>query len=269
MAILLSMNDEINLSIRGGIATITVNRPKARNALNSFAQEEFAKAIDSLFSTQKLRIVIVTASGTKTFVSGGDLKELALASDPSSGERLNRVMGSALARLPKLPVPVIGAVNGDAIGGGCEILTACDLRIAASRARFRFAEVGMALTTGWGGTARLVHLIGLSRSLDLLLTGRSFDAQEALSIGFINRIAADDESVLDAAERWASELAALPREALAAAKDLAWSTTQMGMTEQLLHEKELFSQLWRQADNREAMNAFNEKRSPQFNQGNG
>ncbi len=260
------MEEELSLNINDGLAIITINRPRSRNALDELTQEKFASVIESLFTTLSLRVVIITAAGTSTFVSGGDLKELLNDPDPAAGERLNRVMGHALDRLTQLPVPVIGAANGDAIGGGCEILTACDLRISVASARFRFAEVCMALTTGWGGTARLVRMIGLSRALDLLLTGRTFDAQEALYSGFINRIVADDEEVLDAACRWAGELIALPKQALAAAKELAWASTKMAMDEALSLERERFTQLWLQADHIEAMNAFAEKRSPRFSQ---
>lgn len=260
------MKDDIKLSIDDGLAIITINRPRSRNALDGATQEKFASVVESLFTTPKLRVVIVTASGSTTFVSGGDLKELLNDPNPAAGERLNRIMGHALDRLTQLPVPVIGAANGDAIGGGCEILTACDLRISVANARFRFAEVNMALSTGWGGTARLVRMIGLGRALDLLLTGRAFDTEEALNTGFINRIVTDDEDVLEAACCWAGELVALPKHALAAAKELAWSSTNIANHEALSLERDRFTQLWLRADHLEAMNAFAEKRSPKFSQ---
>ncbi len=261
------MKEELILSINDGLAIITINRPRSRNALDGATQEKFASVVELLFATPSLRVVIITASGSTTFVSGGDIKELLNDPNPAAGERLNRIMGHALDRLTQLPVPVIGAANGDAVGGGSEILTACDLRIAAVKARFRFAEVSMALSTGWGGTARLVRMIGLSRALDLLLTGRTFDAEEALNSGFINRIVAGNDEVLDVACRWAGELLNLPKHALAAAKELAWASTVMTMDEVLSLERARFSQLWLQADHLEAMNAFAEKRAPRFNQG--
>jgi enoyl-CoA hydratase/carnithine racemase len=260
------MNDEIQLQIGGGKAVLTINRPQARNALNSTSQRRFAEIVDIISSTNGLRIVIITASGHSSFVSGGDIKEIAANPDPETGEHLNRVMGSALHKLTSLPFPVLAAVNGDAIGGGCEILTACDLRMAVPHARFRFAEITVALTTGWGGTARLFHLIGLSRTLDLLLTGRFFGAKEALDIGFVNRLVPEGENVLTWANKWADELIRLPRHALAAAKELAWASASMPLEEVLSLEKSHFINLWLKSDHREALQAFADKRSPEFNQ---
>jgi enoyl-CoA hydratase/carnithine racemase len=260
------MKEDLTLGIDAGLAIITIDRPRSRNALDEAAQEKFADVVESLFTLESLRVVIITASGSTTFVSGGDLKELFKNPNQAAGERLNRIMGHALDRLTQLPVPVIGAANGDAIGGGCEILTACDLRISVPNARFRLAEVSMALSTGWGGTARLVRMIGLSRALDLLLTGRTFDAEEALDIGFINRVVPPSDEVLDAACRWAGDLIKLPKHAMAAAKELAWASTELAMDEALTLERSRFTQLWMQSDHLEAMKAFAEKRAPRFNQ---
>lgn len=250
-----------------GIAVLRVNRPAARNALDWLAQEQFAAAIAQVAAAEQVRVLIITGSGERAFVSGGDLKQLSEDPRQASGERLNRVMTRALTQLTQLPLPVIGAVNGDAFGGGCEIITACDLRIAAAHARFSFAQVRNALTTGWGGTGRLVRLLGQSRALDLLLTARTFDAAEAVSLGLVHRIVAADEPVLDAARAWAQELAALPKEALAAAKALTYAAAQLEPDELLQYERRLFLDLWATPDHLEALTAFREKRAPQFNQG--
>jgi enoyl-CoA hydratase len=261
------MKKEVNLTIVSEeLAIITITRPEARNAFNWAAQEQFAAIIETLHSKHELRVVIISAVGEEAFISGGDLKEMALDTDPAAGERLAKIMGSALDRLIKLPVPVIGAVNGNAFGGGCELLTACDLRIAAAHARFSFAEVKMALSTGWGGTARLVSLVGLSRALDLLLTGRVLDAVEAKEIGFVNRVVTADEDVLEAARDLAQALIALPKNALAAVKELAWSSPNISRGEIRRLEVAHFTGLWLQPDHVEAMNAFAEKRPPRFNE---
>ena len=169
------------------IAWPRVNRPAARNALTWSAQEGFAQAVAAARAADA-RALIITGAG-QAFVSGGDLKELANHPEAAAGERLNRVMSAALDDLVALPCPVIAAVNGDAIGGGCEILTACDLRLAAPGARFAFRQVHNGLTTGWGGAGRLVALIGQSRATELLLTGRTFDAAEAQALGLVHRLA--------------------------------------------------------------------------------
>jgi enoyl-CoA hydratase len=261
---------EIIHQTEGRIAIIRVNRPAARNALNWAAQEQFAAAVASVWETTvavtqtpTLRILIITGTGSQAFVAGGDLKELGQNPDAAAGRRLNQIMGQALTQLTQLPIPVIAAINGDAFGGGCEILTACDLRLAAAHARFSFAQVKVGLTTGWGGTARLIQLLGQSRAADLLLTARTFSADEAQRLGFVHRVLPPGEEALAAARSWAAELTQLPQAALAATKALIWSENK-ALYESYNKEKEAFGQLWAQPDHLEALAAFKEKRKPTF-----
>lgn len=257
------MNDEIILTKEDGIATLRVNRPEARNALNWSAQEAFAAAVAAVAADTAVRVLIITGVGDKAFVSGGDLKELSEHPERDAAARLNRVMRDALVQLTKLPIPVLAAVNGDAFGGGCEILTACDLRVAASQARFCFAQVRNALCTGWGGTGRLVNLLGQARALDLLLTSRIFSAQEAQQMGLVQQVA-EVEGLETAVTALAHVLIKLPQQALAASKQLAYAASQstMAATNQL--ETSLFVDLWSQPDHLEALAAFREKRKPVF-----
>jgi enoyl-CoA hydratase/carnithine racemase len=257
--------DEILYEVADGVGVLTINRPEARNALNWAAQEGFAAVVEEAAYDERLRVLIITGAGEQAFASGGDLKELINHPDPAAGERLNRTMSEALARLTEMPVPVIAAVNGDAVGGGCEIMTACDLRMAAAGTRFRFAQVQVALTTGWGGTARIVRLIGQSRAMELLLTGRSFEAQEAVEIGFVHRLVPQSSSVVVSARAWAELLVGLPREALAATKQLVQASGRFSLPEVYQLEARLFAGLWAQEDHLEALAAFVEKREPQFN----
>jgi enoyl-CoA hydratase len=260
------MTQEIIYQIEDDIAIIRINRPEARNALNWAAQEQFATAVTAVSQTPTLRALIITGTGQQAFVAGGDLKELSQNPDAAAGKRLNQIMGQALAQLADLPLPVIAAINGDAFGGGCEILTACDLRIAVPHARFSFAQVKVGLTTGWGGTARLVHLIGQSQAAELLLTARPFDAQEAHRLGLIHRVLPPDADVLATARSWSAELAQLPQAALAATKSLIWQSNRMALHEELKAESDVFLKLWAQPDHLEALAAFNEKRNPTFQQ---
>ena len=260
--------EEILYKVNDGIGVLTINRPKARNALNWRAQERFAAVIEAAADDPDLRVLIITAVGEDAFASGGDLKELSNHTDTASGARLNRIMGQALTRLTELPVPVIAAVNGNAVGGGCEIMTACDLRMAASRARFHFAQVKVGLTTGWGGTARLVRLVGQSKALELLLTGRTFDAQEAVDFGLVHRLVPQGGHVLESALAWADLLTNLPKEALAATKQLVHSTSRLTIPETNALESDLFTNLWASPDHLEALAAFVNKREPQFNRDN-
>jgi enoyl-CoA hydratase/carnithine racemase len=263
-------DDGVEYSLRDGIGLLRVNRPEARNALNWAAQEAFASAVsqaaaDAAGKRPLLRALIVTGAGDQAFVSGGDLKELADHPEPEAGARLNRVMSGALAALTALPAPVIGAVNGDAIGGGCEILTACDLRLTAAGARFCFRQVHNGLTSGWGGGPRLVELIGQARAMELMLTARMIDADEALRLGLVHRIAPPGTAVIQEARAWAGELLLLPREALAAIKQLVHAAAHLSPADAARLEARLFVDLWPSADHLEALAAFNEKRPPRFN----
>jgi enoyl-CoA hydratase/carnithine racemase len=259
------MSGSIEFTINhSGVALLRVNRPASRNALTWSAQEEFSAAVATAGRQPGIRVLIITGTG-QAFVSGGDLKELADHPEPAAGERLTRVMSAALADLTTLPFPVIGAVNGDAIGGGCEILTACDLRLANADCRFAFRQIHNGLTTGWGGTGRLVELIGLSRTMELLLTGRTFGAAEALSLGLIHRVIPGNKDVLIAAYQWAEELIYLPRQALSATKILVHAAGRLSPADVASLEVRLFTGLWPSSDHLEAMKAFGEKRQPRFN----
>jgi enoyl-CoA hydratase len=259
-----SMADEILYRVEDCVAILTFNRPERRNALNWNSQEQFATIVNQISQNENIRVVIVTGAGNKAFASGGDLKELSSDMNPSDGERLNRIMGGALETLVRLRIPVIAAINGDAIGGGCEIATACDLRLAASNARFRFAQVQVGLTTGWGGTSRLVRLLGASRSSDLMLSARFFSVEEAYQMGFIHGIAPAGSNVLFEALNLASRIKELPGQALAATKSLIRAATYMPAADVNQIESQLFNELWLSADHLEALNAFKEKRDPQF-----
>jgi enoyl-CoA hydratase/carnithine racemase len=258
------MNQPLVYEVVDGVGLLRVNRPEARNALNWAAQELFAQTVVAAASDQTLRALIITGTGS-TFVAGGDLKELAAEGGPAAGERLNRVMSSALARLRELPVPVIAAINGDAVGGGCEIITACDLRLAVASARLHFVQVRLGLTTGWGGAGRLVRLIGQSRALEILLTGRTVSAQEAYDIGLLHRLVPPHEDLVALASAWAAELSALPASALAAMKHLVYAATEGDLQATAARERDLFLRLWEQPDHLEAVTAFLEKRPPEFN----
>ena len=258
------MSDEILFKISDEIAMISVNRPKALNALNWAAQEQFAKAVTAVSQNPVIRVLIITGTGFRAFVAGGDLKELSQHPDRAGGERLNRVMKGALTQLTQLPIPVIAAINGDAFGGGCEIITACDLRIAANHVRFSFAQVRNALTSGWGGTSRLVRLIGQSRAMELMLTARMMDVREAYEIGFVHQVVAKSE-LETAVSTLTQQLIQLPHHALAANKKLVQFAAQHTKAETNQHETELFVDLWTQPDHIEAMNAFIQKRKPNFN----
>ncbi len=258
------MLTEIEFNIKNQIATLQVNRPQMRNALNWAAQAQFAEAITAVSQNNSIRVLIITGTGDRAFVAGGDLKELNQHPEREGGERLNRVMSDALTRLTQLPIPVIAAINGDAFGGGCEIVMACDIRVATEQARFSFAQVRNGLTTGWGGTARMVRLIGQSRTMELLLTARLIEAEEAKAIGLIHQVVPKG-GLETAVSTLANQLIQLPRNAIAANKTLVQHAAQHSQQENHQLETELFTNLWTHPDHLEAMRAFTEKRKPEFN----
>lgn len=249
-----------------GTAVLQVNRPQARNALNWEAQERFAACVDAARVDERIRVLIITGAGSDAFAAGGDLKEIHQDHDQASGRRLNRVMSEALSELRRLPFPVVAAINGNAFGGGCEIITACDLRIAREQSQFSFAQVRNGLTTGWGGAARLVQLIGLSRASELLLSGRVIDAREAYQIGLLHRLVPQTADVMAAATEWATELAELPAGSLASLKALLYAAVELPPDEVQRMETSLFMEQWASPDHLEALAAFEEKRRPIFNQ---
>lgn len=255
----------VEFSIEHQIGLLQVNRPESRNALSWITQEQFAKAVAQAAQTPQLRVLIVTGSGSQAFISGGDLKELSRYPEKGAGERLNQVMGDALNQLTQLPLPVIAAINGDAIGGGLEVALACDLRLMTATARLRFAQVGNGLTTGWGGTGRVVRLLGQSRATELLLTGRVIEASEAANIGLVHRLVPAGADPIMAAKSWATELATLPADALAALKKLLYAAGQLSVPEVNKYEAALFVGLWGEANHQEALAAFAQKRTPRFN----
>lgn len=249
------MSAEILFNVQDGIATLQFNRPQARNALNWAAQEQFAEQVQRVAQDDDVRVLILTGRDN-AFVSGGDLKELSQGDLKANGQRLSRLMTGALAQMSGLPIPVIAAVNGHAVGGGCEILLACDLRLAAPEARLSFAQVRLGLTTGWGGAARLVNLIGSSRATEILLRGRTLSASEALHVGLLHAVAGEGQDVVGLAQIWAQELAALPAEALAAMKQLLRAAQGADEEDAAQLERRLFNQLWGRPAHREALDAF-------------
>jgi enoyl-CoA hydratase len=256
-------------AIEADIGILRVNRPKSLNALNWEAQEQFAAAVEQAHlnhANGDLRALIVTGTGDRVFVAGGDIKEHIGHLDVETARRLNRIMGHALHRLTQLPCPTVAAINGDAYGGGCEIITACDLRYMVDTARLHFVQVKVGLTTGWGGTARLVRLIGQSRALEILLSGRKLTSEEAHHIGLIHREVPHNQDLLTVIRQELETLLTLPNQAQAALKQLVYESVGLPLADAYALEAALFEQQWPHPDHVEAMAAFVEKRKPKFNQ---
>jgi enoyl-CoA hydratase len=227
------------------IATLTFNRPHARNALTLDAMRAFAEAVETLhtWAGDGLRAAILTGAGTAAFCAGGDLVDLADKPTEADALAFITVMGDALAQLERLPVPVIAALNGYALGGGSEIALACDLRIVDETAQMGLVQMRLALTPGWGAGQRLLRAVGYARALDILLQARPMPAPELLALGLAAQIAPAGEA-LAAAQAYAQQVASHPPEAVRAAKALLWAGVTQPYADALRFERELFPPLW-------------------------
>src|SRR4051812_756705 len=245
-----------------GVARITINRPDKLNALNTTVLAELGDAITRIETDATIRGVILTGSGAKAFVAGADIAELS-QQGPLDG-RARAITGQVVfRRLERSGKPVIAAVNGFALGGGCELAMACHLRIASENAKFGQPEVKLGIGPGYGGTVRLPRLVGRGRALELLLTGKMIDAHEAYRIGLVNLVVPQDRLLNESETLLRSILQNGPL-ALRACLEAVDIGLDMSLDEALLLEANHFGLLSSTADMREGTQAFIEKRAPVF-----
>jgi enoyl-CoA hydratase len=247
---------------RDGLVRLTINRPDKLNALNDAVIAELGEAIGVIESDRSIRGVIVTGSGSKAFVAGADIGELS-QQGPFDGKARAMVGQAVFRRFERLGKPVIAAVNGFALGGGCELAMACHVRIASESAKFGQPEVKLGIAPGYGGSVRLPRLVGKGRALELLLTGKMIDAQEALRIGLVNQVVPADKLLQESETmlRTMIDNGPLALQVCIEAVDSALETT---LDEGLLLEANYFGLLASTQDMREGMSAFLEKRKPNF-----
>jgi enoyl-CoA hydratase len=256
----MSMNEEaIILEKRDSIATIKINRPDVLNAVNMDTIEGLSRAIDDIEKDRGIRVVIITGVG-KSFSAGADIS---MFKDLKPAEARNLGFSEITRRLELLDKIVIAGVNGYALGGGCEIAMACDLRIASEKARFGQPEINLAIIPGAGGTQRLPKLVGKTVAIELILTGDMIDAQEAHRIGLVNEVVPDDEFEERLMEM-AKKLAEKGPIALALAKRAVSAAEHTDIDTGLEIEKDLFAILFSTEDKGEGVSAFLEKRKPEF-----
>lgn len=248
---------------REGIATITINRPEVRNALTQALMAELGQALDQVEVDEEVRVLIITGAGDRSFVSGGDIGEVGARNTYTELGLDSRLRRGVLTRLEYLFKPSIAAINGYALGGGCELALACTLRIAADTAKFGQPEINLGIIPGLGGTQRLTRLVGKGRAMELILTGDIIDAQEAYRIGLVNKIVPADQ-LMEAAKALALKLASKPPLALKAAKDAVDYGSEMSLQAALEFENRLFAILSGSEDKTEGVTAFMEKRKPDW-----
>ena len=256
------MFDHVSIDRDGAVAIVTINRPKVLNALSSQTLDELRRAALALRHDASVRSIVITGAGEKAFVAGADIGELAQQS-PVAG-RDHALRGQHVFDLIEhLGKPVIAAVNGFALGGGCELAMACTLRIAADTARFGQPEINLGLIPGFAGTQRLSRLVGKAKAMELILTGNPITAAEAFAIGLVNRVvpAAD---LMTEARALAAELAAKPAIALQYAMEAINSGLEMPFAEGCRLEASLFGMATASDDMKEGTRAFLEKRKPEF-----
>ena len=249
--------ENIILEKEDDIAIITFNRPQAMNALNNQTRAEFARAMGDIAADDGIKVLILTGSG-KAFVAGSDIKEFNKTT-PFAAHNIKR-LGEMVEKLEK---PVIAAVNGFCLGGGCEIAMGCDLIIASEKAKFGQTEINIGIIPGGGGTQRLQRLIGACRAKELIFTGDIIRADEADRIGLVNRVVPMDE-LLPTAKEIAKKIATKSAAALKLAKQAVNYGMQANLESGLKYEYELYSLSLSLEDKVEGVNAFLEKRKPKF-----
>jgi enoyl-CoA hydratase len=252
----------LGVDVRDGVAVVTVNRPDKLNALNDRTVEELDTAFAALAHDTAVGGVILTGAGEKAFVAGADIGELS-AQSPVAGQERSLRGQKVLDRIERLGKPVVAAVNGFALGGGCELALACHVRVASEGARLGTPEVKLGIMCGYGGTQRLPRLVGKGRALEMLLTGEMVDAQEALRIGLVNRVVAK-EKLLDEAQSLVRKMLANGPVSLRFTLEAVNAGLEMPMGEAQAHEATLFGLICTTEDMKEGTRAFLEKRPPKF-----
>jgi len=245
-----------------GLAVVTINRPKALNALNSDVLDELSAAFDELAMQDSVKVVILTGGGDKAFVAGADITQM---------KDMNVIEGKLFAekgqgvftKIEQFPKPVIAAVHGFALGGGCEISMACDIRIASDAAKFGQPEVGLGIVPGFGGTQRLARLVGRGMAKLLIYTADIIDAQEALRIGLVQKVVAPDV-LLEEAKAIAGRIMKKSSVAVNLAKDAINRGMEMDIPNAMQYEAYIFGTCFASEDQTEGMTAFVEKRKPAF-----
>lgn len=258
----MSVYNTLLLKIKDGIGTVTINRPKALNALTSELLSELGQVVEDIRTNDEIEVVIVTGAGEKAFVAGADIKEM---KDKTTleGQEFSKLGNTVLKNLSNLRQPVIAAVNGYALGGGLELALAADIRIGAENAVVGQPEVGLGIIPGFGATQRLSRIVGLSKAKELILTAKNIDAEEALRIGLFNTVV-EQEELMNTALEMANQILANAPLAVQASKSVIDEGYDMSLNQAITLEENTFGLLFSTDDQKEGMEAFIEKRKPTF-----
>jgi enoyl-CoA hydratase len=246
------------MEVENEIAVVTINRPKSLNALNSETLAELNQCVADIDGRKAIKVVILTGSGEKSFVAGADISEMVNAS-AAEGRTMGLLAYTAFGRLENMPQVTIAAVNGFALGGGCEICMSCDIRVASDNAKFGQPETGLGILPGFGGTQRLPRLVGKGRAKELIFTCDMIDAQEAYRIGLVNKVVSQAE-LLDYCKKMATKIMSKGSYSVSLAKMAINTGLDTDIASGLKFEATLFGLSFATADKKEGMSAFLEKR---------
>jgi len=253
----------IAIEREGNIAILILNRSQMLNAMDRATMEEFSAAIDELAADDSVRAIILTGAGERAFIAGADIKWLRDLKSAAEGVEFSRLGQALISKIIDLPKPVIAAINGYALGGGCEVATACDIRMAAEGAKLGVPEIDLGIFPGYGGTQRLPRLVGKGMASYLILSGEMITAEEAKRIGLVDFVVPADE-LMKTAKELANKLAAKPPIALGLAKRAINAGLEGNLASGLAYEAALFGLACATEDRVEGTSAFLEKRKPEF-----
>ncbi len=249
----------VELNCEGAVGVITINRPEALNALNPQVLSELKAAFEAV-DQSVIRCVILTGAGEKSFVAGADIGSMSTMTK-AEGEAFGKLGNDIFLMIESFPLPVIAAVNGFALGGGCEIAMSCDIRLCSDNAMFGQPEVGLGITPGFGGTQRLARLVGMGMAKQMLYTARNIDAAEALRIGLVNAVYPQAE-LMDAAKKMAATIAKNAPIAVRACKKAVNEGMQVSIDKAVVIEEKLFGDCFETHDQVEGMACFLSKEKP-------
>ena len=252
------------LEIKNSIVILTINRPEKLNALNTDTLAELKIAFTELKKDDNVKVIVITGSGEKAFIAGADIAELNKL-DMINGKEFSEKGQAVFNLIEQFEKPVIAAVNGFALGGGCELALACHIRLASENAKFGQPEVNLGIIPGYGGTQRLARLVNSGKAMEYILTGDIISANEALRIGLVNRVYPNDELMIKAIE-FAEKIASKPQHAVRFAIKAVNAAAQVSLNEGQNYEAVLFGLCCGTEDFKEGTNAFLEKRKPVFKQ---
>ncbi len=245
-----------------GVATLILNNPPV-NALNQKVLTELEEAMDALKSDDTVKAILLTSEGTQAFIAGADIRELIKISSAKQAEALARKGQLLFDKIERMPKPVIAAIHAPCLGGGNELVMACHIRIAGERARFGQPEINLGIVPGFGGSQRLLRIVGPSKATEMILTGDMISAQEAFRIGLVNAVV-PDEDLARHAKGLAQRIASKSLPAISQILSLIESGRHLSLDEALKREAEAFGKICETEDMKEGISAFLEKRQPQF-----